>query len=122
MTIDTSDLELLFHVFRFALFLDQAAAALQVLAMAQQPLMEKRVDPWHQPILQHRLATMRMSATAAAAISAPATAAAAPSSHPSSAARAVSGPAQMVAALGTGPVQGQCRGIAVLWTRLSCVL
>ena len=53
--------------------------------MAQQPLAEKRVETWHQPILQHRLALMRLSATAAAA--ATATVAAAPTSHLSSAAR-----------------------------------
>ena len=89
---------------------DQTAAASQVPAMAQQPLAEKRVDPWHQPILQHRLALMRLSATAAVATAAAATVAAAPASHLSSAARLASGPAQMVAAAQTGAVQGQSGG------------
>ena len=35
--------------------------------MAQQPLIATRVDPWHQPVLQSRLALMRLSASAAAA-------------------------------------------------------
>ena len=80
----------------------QPVATSQVLTMAQQPLPATRVDPWHQPILQHRLALMRLSATAAAA----ATAAAVPSSL-SPAARLVSNSAPTAAAVDTGHVQGQ---------------
>ncbi len=86
----------------------KAVTASQVLAMAQQPLTATRVEPWQQPILQHRLALMRLSATAAAAA-----AAVAPVNHPSAAARVVSGPAQMVAAADTDPVQGQYGGMMI---------
>ena len=35
--------------------------------MSQQPLIKTRIDPWHHPALQSRLALMRLSAAAAAA-------------------------------------------------------
>ena len=79
------------------------AAATQVLAMAQRPLAATRLDPWCQPILQHRLALMRLSAVAASAITA-----AAPCSSPAA--------AQQLVACGSTPfdIAGIDAALAVL--------